>query len=406
MSHLICRSGRKTTSVHEAQHAACIGKLFFQRNTRPRFFLFSPHCLFYSVRVIDSDGRLSEFLSKLRVAEWVALDTEADSLHAYPEKLCLLQISTAHRDDLIDPLAAIDLRLLWPVLHPQQLIMHGADYDLRLLRKKHDFVPVRIFDTMLASRLLGEREFGLSSLARKYLGVTLEKGSQKADWATRPLTARMEAYARNDTHYLKPLADILREQLRQKGRLGWLEQSCARLIADCSRLAPADPDLMWRIKGSHRLARHGLAVLREAWRWREQEAIAANRPPYFVLSHEALVEIATAAAGHVEVDNLLPRRFPARRKDELLEAIQKGLAVPPEEQPKPLRTISRRQTEAERRRFLELEQRRNDRAAKLDLDPTLIAPRATLAALAHDWHAHQQELMDWQRELLTKEDHE
>jgi ribonuclease D len=355
--------------------------------------------------VIDSDGKLSEFLSKLRVAEWVALDTEADSLHAYPEKLCLLQISTAQGDDLIDPLAPIALPLLWPVLHQQQLIMHGADYDLRLLRKKHDFVPVRIFDTMLASRLLGEREFGLSSLVRKFLGVTLEKGSQKADWAVRPLTERMEIYARNDTHYLKPLTDILREQLRQKERLDWLEQSCARLIADCSRFVPTDPNLTWRIKGSHRLPRPGLSVLREAWRWREQEAIATNRPPYFVLSHEALVEIATAAASNGAVEELLPRRFPARRKDGLLEAVQKGLAVPPEEQPRPLRTISRRQTEAERRRFLELEQRRNDRAAKLDLDPTLIASRATLAALAHDWQAHLQELMDWQREILTKDDH-
>jgi ribonuclease D len=251
---------------------------------------------------------------------------------------------------------------------------------------------------------LGEREFGLSNLVRKYLGVALEKGSQKADWATRPLTVRMEAYARNDTRYLKPLADILREQLRQKDRLDWLEQSCARLIADCSRLAPPDPDQVWRIKGSHRLTRDGLAVLREIWCWRELEAIASNRPPYFVLSHEALIEIATAGPGHLEVATLLPRRFPARRKDELMEAIQKGLAVAPEEQPRLLRNISRRQTEAERRRFLEMEQKRNQRAAQLGLDPTLIAPRAVLAALAHDWHAHQEELMDWQRELLTKED--
>jgi ribonuclease D len=379
---------------------------FLVQETRrgPRFFLFLLIVSFTVLDVIDSEGKLSEFLSRLREAEWVALDTEADSLHAYPEKLCLLQISTTQGDDLIDPLAAIDLPRLWPVLHQQQLIMHGADYDLRLLRKKHEFVPVRIFDTMLASRLLGEREFGLSSLALKYLGVTLEKGSQKADWATRPLTPRMEAYARNDTHYLKPLADILREQLRQKDRLHWLEQSCARLIEDCARLAPSDPDQVWRLKGSHHLSPHGLAVLRELWRWREQEAVAANRPPYFVLNHEALVEIATAAAGQSEVENLLPRRFPPRRKDGLLEAIQRGLAVPPEERPRPLRNNSRRQTEPERRRYLEMEQKRNDRAAKLGLDPTLIAPRALLTALAHDWHAHQAELMDWQRELLTKED--
>ncbi len=150
--------------------------------------------------MIDSDGKLSEFLPELRAAEWVAMDTEADSLHAYPEKLCLMQISTAERDGLMDPLARIDLHPLWPALKKQQLILHGADYDLRLLRKNHGFVPDRIFDTMLASRLLGEREFGLYHLVKKHLGVTLEKGSQKADWSRRPLTPRMEAYARNDTH--------------------------------------------------------------------------------------------------------------------------------------------------------------------------------------------------------------
>src|ERR1043166_8261400 len=119
---------------------------------------------------------------------WIALDTEADSLHAYPEKLCLLQISHEKGDELIDPLARMNLARLWPALAPHQLILHGADYDLRLLRKTHQFVPQSIFDNMIASRLLGDREFGLTNLVSKYLGITLEKGSQKADWARRPLT--------------------------------------------------------------------------------------------------------------------------------------------------------------------------------------------------------------------------
>ena len=114
-------------------------------------------------------------------------------------------------------------------------MLHGADYDLRLLRKSWDFVPDKIFDTMLASRLLGCREFGLTSLVSKYLGVALEKGPQKANWARRPLTPRMEAYACNDTRYLKPLADLLLAELEAKGRLGWLRESCARLIEDCAQ---------------------------------------------------------------------------------------------------------------------------------------------------------------------------
>jgi ribonuclease D len=351
--------------------------------------------------VIDSDGKLTGFLPALQAADWVALDTEADSLHAYPEKLCLIQISTAAGDKLIDPLTHIDLQPLWLELKKHRLILHGADYDLRLLRKNHSFVPNHIFDTMLASRLLGEREFGLGSLLKNHLGVVLEKGSQKADWSKRPLTERMEAYARNDTHYLKALSDILTVQLRQKQRLAWLEQSCDRLIAECAIPTRPEPDLVWRVRGSNKLACNSLAILREIWHWREQEAVAANRPPFFILSHETLINLALVATAQGPIDGLLPRHFSSRRKDGLQEAIQRGLLLEPQEHPHPLRFQSRRQSETERRHFLELESRRNQRAGELALDPTLIASRATLLALAADWDRHKSELMDWQRELLT-----
>jgi ribonuclease D len=351
--------------------------------------------------VIDSDVKLAEFLPTVQEAAWLAVDTEADSLHAYPEKLCLIQVSTAHGDVLIDPLTKIDLGPLWVELKKHQLILHGGDYDLRLLRKNHGFVPNRIFDTMLASRLLGEREFGLGSLVKKYLGIVLEKGSQKADWSKRPLTQRMEEYARADTKYLKALSDILRDQLQQKGRLTWLEQSCDRLIAECAIPSSHEPDLVWRIKGSHKLARAALAVLREVWRWREQEALGANKPPYFILSHETLVNIAAAVTEHRTINEFMPRHFSPRRTDGLSEAIQKGLALAPHEHPDILRHHSKRQTEEQRVRFAQLEEKRNIKARELELDPTIIASRATLLALAEDWGVHQTELMDWQRKLLA-----
>ena len=350
--------------------------------------------------MIDSDLALEGFLPKLRAADWIALDTEADSLHAYPEKLCLIQITLGKDDFLIDPLARLELAPLWTELKRHPLILHGADYDLRLLRKNHGFVPDRIFDTMLASRLLGDREFGLANLLKKYLDVVLEKGSQKADWAKRPLTPRMEAYARNDTHYLARLAGILKDRLGQKGRLAWAEQSCDRLIADCAIPSAPQPDQVWRVKGSHKLSRASLAVLRELWHWREQEAIGANKPPFFVLSHDAMVEISAAAVERRPFEQWLPRHFSARRQEGLQNAIRTGLALSPLEHPGHLQVKSRRQTEAERRRFCALEQHRDRRAAALEIDPTLIASRATLLALAHDWGRAGGELMAWQKELL------
>jgi ribonuclease D len=352
------------------------------------------------VFVIDNDAKLSALLETLRPVPWLALDTEADSLHAYPEKVCLIQVTTVAGDELIDPLAEINLVPLFAFFGRHELIMHGADYDLRLLRKHHDFVPRVIFDTMLASRLLGITQFGLIHLVSQYLGVTLDKGSQKADWAKRPLTERMEVYARHDTHYLKPLADRLTAELSAKGRLAWQQESCARLIADCAQIRPADAQLAWRLKGSNRLTRPALAVLREIWHWREAEAVAANRPPYFILQHEALLDLAAAAATGRPVEPLMPRRFPDRRRAGLSRAIQLGLAVPALKRPEPLKQVFRRISDATKKRATELQKRRDARATELGLDPTLIASRAMLLDLAENWDAHQPELMNWQRELL------
>jgi ribonuclease D len=350
--------------------------------------------------VIDTDQRLTEFLPLLKAAEWVAVDTEADSLHAYPEKVCLIQISTAQGDELIDPLAKISLDPLLDALSGHNLIMHGADYDLRLLLKHHKFVPSGIFDTMLAARLLGLRQFSLSHLVETYLGVKLEKGAQKANWALRPLTERMERYALNDTHYLKALEEKLKPELAAKGRLAWHEESCNRLIADCSKERPADMDSVWRIKGSHLLGRPALAILRELWQWRESEAVHSNKPPYFIMSHEALVEIAAAASTARPVDPFLPRHLSERRRAALTQAIKRGFGLAPEAHPGILKNISRRPSEPERRRFLELQKRRDACAADLGIDPTLIASRGVLSDLAHNWEKYESELMHWQRELL------
>src|ERR1700722_7626766 len=198
--------------------------------------------------MIDTEEKLPAFLPKFGAADWAALDTEADSLHAYPKKVCLVQISITGDDQLVDPLAPIKLDPMLDALNAHELIMHGADYDLRLLEKHHEFIPSSIFDTMLAGRLLGERQFGLSALVEKFLGITLDKGSQKANWAQRPLTERMEKYARADTHHLKPLVDRLRSELADKKRLEWHQESCARLIDHCTKPQVIDLDLMWRVK--------------------------------------------------------------------------------------------------------------------------------------------------------------
>jgi ribonuclease D len=349
--------------------------------------------------VIDTEDKLSALLPALRAAPWIALDTEADSLHAYPEKLCLLQISSEGVEALVDPLASVPLAPLLAILGDHALIMHGSDYDLRLLRKTFDFTPKAIFDTMLAARLLGLREFGLGNLVEKYLNVKLEKGPQKADWARRPLTPRMEEYARNDTRFLKPLSDLLRQELQDKGRLAWHEESCRRLIEECSVVKAPDPEA-WRVKGSFHLGPNALAVLRELWHWREKEAVASNRPPYFILQPETMITMSIDAVEGRPVDHLIPKRFSPRRAATLVKAVQRGVQSP--EKPQLIRTTHYRQTAEEKRRYHELEKKRNRRATDLGIDPTIIASRADLVQLARidNGEPITAELMEWQSELL------
>jgi ribonuclease D len=159
-------------------------------------------------------------------------------------------------------------------------------------------------------------------------------------------------------------------------------------------------DAVWRLKGSHLLDQPALAILREVWQWRETEAVGANKPPFFIMSHQALVDVAAAAAAGKPIDPFLPRHISQRRSEGLKRAILHGQGLSPDRHPKPLRRICRRPSEGEKRRFVDLQKHRDANATALGIDPTLIASRGMLSDLAHDWDKHAAHLMSWQRELL------
>ncbi len=350
--------------------------------------------------VIDSPALLSAFLPRLQQSAWLALDTEADSLHAYPEKLCLLQVGLPEGPELVDPLADLDLSQVWPEFRRREIIMHGADYDLRLLKAGPGFVPETIFDTMLAARILGHERFGLADLVQHFMGVTLEKGSQKANWAQRPLTEKMSQYACNDVLYLKPIADALRALMIAKGRLGWHAQQCAQLIVDNSQFAAPDADRIWRIKGSNHLPPPVLAVLRELWHWREGEARRRSRPPFFVIPHDTLLQIACVAGQGGNFHDLLPRRISDQRRQGIIDAIHRGGQQPPASHPRPIPPAPRlRLTGPQAQRLAQLQRHRDARAADLAIDPTLIASRAMMLEMVTENHlAH---LLPWQQDLMA-----
>jgi ribonuclease D len=373
--------------------AQLCGRMFSRKNSAPSKNGF--HGL------ITTPEPLAELVARLAPLERLGLDTEADSLHCYREKLCLIQIGIPGDDLLVDPLAGLDLTGLFQALGKKETILHGADYDLRLLHRAGHTETGKIFDTMIAARLTGATEFSYSALVAQHFGVTLTKGSQKANWALRPLSPVMEQYARNDTRYLIPLAEKLGEQLEKMRRREWFDQSCERAVATAKIVKERDEENAWRIPGSAKLDGRAGAVLRALWHWRDDEARAADRPAFHIFHNEKLVEAALQFHHGQRVDSAHLR---GGREKRFFEAAEKALLLDESDWPQRPRGTRTRTTPAEEKRYHELKKKRDQVAEKINLDPSLIAPRATLEQLAADGSSASERLLPWQRQLLELAD--
>jgi ribonuclease D len=331
-------------------------------------------------------------------SERIAIDTEGDSLHCYFEKLCLIQLSVADQDLIVDPLSGLDFKRFNAFVLERTAVFHGCDYDLRMLRRGAGFAPGAVFDTYLAARLLGIKEVGLASLVKNFFGLDLPKSSQKANWARRPLTPVMLDYAVNDTKYLLPLADRLETQLREVNRWSWYEESCARAVTATSEDRERDPERVWKIGGSAVLSPRGLAVLRELWFWRDAEAQKVDRPTFQIIRNEELIELAKGAVSGTKLRT--PGWLPAARRRRLEETIERALEVPESDWPQRTKSVRVRSSQEQEQRLDRLRAKRDVVSNELGLDPAIIASRGVLEAVSREPDSAQRILMDWQRGLL------
>jgi ribonuclease D len=347
--------------------------------------------------VISSAHQLTDLIKAIQPHDRIAIDTEADSLHCYREKLCLLQISVPDRDVIVDPLANVDLGPLCNALAEKEIVLHGADYDLRLLRRNMGFIPKRVFDTVIAARMIGLREFSLAALVKRYFDVELVKGSQKANWAERPLSKKMADYAINDTRYLLPLAKRLEKELETVNRTEWFRQSCQRALDFSAVDRERDVDEAWRISGAGTLRGLSSAVLRELWNWREREAEAVDRPPFHILQNRELISSAERFATGETPDY---KHFSDRRRRAFREAAARALKLPEKEWPVRLRRSGTRPSAEIIKRIEKLRQDRDHAARELHIDASFIAPRATLETIGADPSRAEALLVPWQRNLV------
>ncbi|MBI2094694.1 MAG: HRDC domain-containing protein [Candidatus Omnitrophica bacterium] len=366
------------------------------------------------MRLIDNPELLDRALEVLSACDSAAVDTEADSLHHYAEKLCLVQISTPDDDLVIDPLAGLDLGPLCRLLEEKKLVFHGADFDIRMLKKSSGFEPKEIFDTLLAAQLLGYEKQGLADLVARHYDVTLSKANQKADWSRRPLGDDLLKYAANDTHYLLPLRAKLRGELEALGREGWHRQSCHRLresLANWEENPVAEED-EWRIKGSKALKGKALVILKALWTWREEEAKKKDRPRFKIVNGEYLIDVARWSSENPGRDIALwpdaPRNIRGTYREVINAVIKQSEHLPPVEPYK--RTFSgpkKRWGNRESERFQALREAREKIAAELKIRPSLLATNAVLELVSSDPPIDRRAMKDsgffmpWQAEVLA-----
>lgn len=355
------------------------------------------------VHYVDTASQLATLVERVHQARESTdcfrscLDTEADSLHHYQEKLCLIQLAFGHEFALVDPLAISDMSPLIEALDEGEVWFHGADYDLTLLRRTYGWTPRHVRDTQIAARLTGSRQFGLAALIEMHFQKTLSKASQKADWSKRPLSTTMLHYAVDDVRYLLELADILQAQLSEKSRISWFLQGCDALRDGVANRSTAPKEDPWRIQGSGKLHGKGLAVLKELWSWRDKIAQERDVPCFRVISNKQILDVAIAIERGVTVNPPAGWRPKWKRDFELiLQSVAEGNES---SWPQRLRPKGARLSDLAREQLERLCQLRESLAGALGLEPALLGGRSLLEGVVATPEGVE-DLLPWQREVL------
>ena len=335
--------------------------------------------------ILTTNAQVAELAAELGRETAIAVDLEADSMHCYQEKVCLLQFSTSQRTVLVDPLAGADLGPLRGVLADAGIrkIFHAADYDIRCLFRDFGIEIRGLFDTMISCQFLGEEKVGLADVLGKYFGVQLDKQFQRADWAQRPLSPGMIRYAAEDTRHLHGLVELLQGKLLEMGRLEWVAEEFELL--EKVRHSEHSGPLFLRLKGAGTLDRRALAVAEALLQWRDGEARRRDCPPFKVLGTEPLLALASRqpqdASALVGIDGL-PSRLAERYGRELLNAVAAGLALPEANLPRYPRSERPLRDPEVDARTARLKEWRKTKAAELEIDAGVLINNALLEELA------------------------
>lgn len=291
--------------------------------------------------IITDQGQLHELCERLQRAGQIGIDTEFVSEDTFYPELCLIQIATRDEMAVVDP-QQVDVKPFWQLLvdGDHTTILHAGREELNFLLKAVNRLPQDLFDIQIAAGFCSnEFPAAYGSVVSKFIGHKPQKGQQRTDWRRRPLSSAQLNYALEDVRYLLPVCDRLRAMLSERDRLDWLAEEMSTWQAQV--VAAQDRQDWRRVSGIGKLNSRSLAIARELWRWRYEEARRRNKPQKRLLRDDLLVELAKH-----QVDN--PKKITAirgmnrgilrQKAEELAECVRRGLQSPEDKTPKSKRS--------------------------------------------------------------------
>lgn len=331
---------------------------------------------------IDTPQLLIEAHKTLESQPRIAVDTESNSLFAYQEKVCLIQISTPNVDFIIDPFELKDLSLLGNLFNnpSQEKIFHASEYDLLCLKRDYHFSFANIFDTMIAARILGTPQVGLGSLLLTYFEITLDKKYQRANWGLRPLPPEMLDYARLDTHYLFKLRDVLETELISHDLLDLAREDFTSACLVEARQNSSNQTECWKVAGANHIDSRQAAILKELCIYRDEQAKRADLPHFKVLSSDLLLELSAQKPTTLDELRQIPHcsdRIVRRHGNGLLQAIARGETTQPVVRQKTVRP-----DDAYLARIECLKEFRKKTGKELKVESDVVLPREMLERIA------------------------
>lgn len=335
--------------------------------------------------LIETSSALKDALRNIKAEKRIGFDLEADSMHHFPEKVCLLQVATKNNIFAIDTVKLKELSLLKSIFFNKEItkIFHSADYDVRSLFRDFNIEINNLFDSELASRFLGVKETGLEAVIRQRFNVYLEKKFTKSDWSKRPLIDDMLKYALDDVRYLIPLSEILEKELDDIGRLSWVKEECDLLCRVRPDTDNGEP-LFLKFKGAGKLKPENLAILEALLGFRKEMAQKKNVPFFKIIGNASLLKLSETRPDSIKkivnTNALSKKQMDIYGKD-LLAIIHKAMKIPKDM----LLVYPKKKTSvihpAALQRIEEIKAWRNKKAVKLNIDPGLLLNKALMTAI-------------------------